>query len=397
MTINDVEVRQADNNEVTVGTVSEYDIKITECVRECDIDGETTKVNSAWIGGTMTVEVNGATIKHTFRYLDTIRHKKNGDENKIFKGLMTAFGYDVEFDVDAKKLVYNKIDGGLIPKIEGKITWVDANKTITDSVVIKKKDGEAPTRVKVTSRLGLQEGLNKDQSDLAFYNELPVSYISTSSVADEDSAMFTVEGVIKDVVNEISANGASTGRYLIDLIVPNFFGVDVFPFVMLDKWTNIIDDEEIEVTKEMFYDGSDDSFCKVGDTVKLSGDIESHSFGTVVTESTSKRTFGGGAKNVRQGYSRIEWTIKAGDIVEDTDKYDNDIIKIALDERDIQLDNNYKKRLEDYRNATANKSNNSSAPKASPKNASSNVSPFGKPSNANPFGGSATKKQNPFG
>ena len=397
MTINDVEVRQADNNEVTVGTVSEYDIKITECVRECDIDGETTKVNSAWIGGTMTVEVNGATIKHTFRYLDTIRHKKNGDENKVFKGLMTAFGYDVEFDVDAKKLVYNKIDGGLTPKIEGKITWVDVNKNTTDSVVIKKKDGEVATRVKVTSRLGLQEGLNKDQSDLAFYNELPVSYISTSSVADEDSAMFTVEGVIKDVVNEISANGASTGRYLIDLIVPNFFGVDVFPFVMLDKWTNIIDDEEIEVTKEMFYDGSDDSFCKIGDTVKLSGDIESHSFGAVVTESTSKRTFGGGAKNVRQGYSRIEWTIKAGDIVEDADKYDNDIIKIALDERDIQLDNNYKKRLEDYRNATANKSNNPSAPKASPKNASSNVSPFGKPSNANPFGGSATKKQNPFG
>ena len=397
MTINDVEVRQADNNEVTVGTVSEYDIKITECVRECDIDGETTKVNSAWIGGTMTVEVNGATIKHTFRYLDTIRHKKNGDENKIFKGLMTAFGYDVEFDVDAKKLVYNKIDGGLIPKIEGKITWVDVNKNTTDSVVIKKKDGEVATRVKVTSRLGLQEGLNRDQSDLAFYNELPVSYISTSGVAEEDSAMFTIEGVIKNIVNEISANGSSTGRYLVDLIVPNFFGVDVFPFVMLDKWTNTIDDEEIEVTKEMFYDGSDDSFCKIGDTVKLSGDIESHSFGAVVTESTSKRTFGGGAKNVRQGYSRIEWTIKAGDIVEDADKYDNDIIKIALDERDIQLDNNYKKRLEDYRNATANKSNNSSAPKASPKNASSNASPFGKPSNANPFGGSATKKQNPFG
>ena len=397
MTINDVEVRQADNNEVTVGTVSEYDIKITECVRECDIDGETTKVNSAWIGGTMTVEVNGAAIKHTFRYLDTIRHKKNGDENKIFKGLMTAFGYDVEFDVDAKKLVYNKIDGGLIPKIEGKITWVDANKNTTDSVVIKKKDGEVATRVKVTSRLGLQEGLNRDQSDLAFYNELPVSYISTSGVAEEDSAMFTIEGVIKNIVNEISANGSSTGRYLVDLIVPNFFGIDVFPFVMLDKWTNIIDDEEIEVTKEMFYDGSDDSFCKIGDTVKLSGDIESHSFGAVVTESTSKRTFGGGAKNVRQGYSRIEWTIKAGDIVEDADKYDNDIIKIALDERDIQLDNNYKKRLEDYRNATANKSNNSSAPKASPKNASSNASPFGKPSNANPFGGSATKKQNPFG
>lgn len=399
MTINEVEVRQADNNEITVGTVSEYDIKITECVRECDIDGngETTKVNSAWIGGTMTVDVNGNTIKHTFRYLDTIRHKKNGDENKVFKGLVTALGYDVEFDADAKKLVYNKIDGGLIPKIEGKITWLDANKDTVNSVIVKKKDGEAPTRVKITSRLGLQEGLNKDQSDLAFYNELPVSYISTSSVPDEDSAMFTIEGVIKDVISEIGANGASTGRYLIDLIVPNFFGVDVFPFVMLDKWTNNIEGEEIEFTKEDFYNGTDESFCKLGDTVKLSGDIEGHSFGSIATETNAKKTFGGGAKNVRQGFTRIEWTVKAGDIVEDADKYDNDIIKIALDERDIQLDNNYKKRLEDYRNNTASNKNASSAPKASPKNATSNASPFGKPSNANPFGGGATKKQSPFG
>lgn len=395
MTINEVEVRQAENNEVTVGTVSEFDIKVTDCVRECDIDGETTKVNSVWIGGTMTVDVNGNTIKHTFRYLDTIRHKKNGDENKVFKGLMTAFGYDVEFDADAKKLVYTKIDGGLIPKIEGKISWIDINKNVINSETIKKSNDTVATRVKVTSKLGLQEGLNKDQSDLAFYNELPVSYISTSNVSDEDSAMFTVEGVIKDVINEIGANGASTGRYLIDLVVPNFFGVDVFPFVMLDKWTNIIEDEEVEFTKEDFY-GNEDSFCSIGDTVKLSGDIEGHSFGSTVTETSAKKTFGGGAKNVRQGFTRIEWTIKAGDIVEDADKYDNDIIKIALEERDIQLDNNYKKRLEDYRNATANK-NTSSSPKASPKNAGSNASPFGKPSNANPFGGGTTKKQSPFG
>ena len=30
MTINDVEVRQAENNEVTVGVVSEYDIRVAE-------------------------------------------------------------------------------------------------------------------------------------------------------------------------------------------------------------------------------------------------------------------------------------------------------------------------------------------------------------------------------
>ena len=92
MTINDVEVRQAENNEVTVGVVSEYDIRVAECTRECEIDGETKRINSAWIGGSIIVEVNGNAIRHSFRYLDTIRHKKNGDENKIFKGIMTALG-----------------------------------------------------------------------------------------------------------------------------------------------------------------------------------------------------------------------------------------------------------------------------------------------------------------
>ena len=330
MTINDVEVRQAENSEVTVGVVSEFDIKVYECTRECEIDGEPKKVHSAWIGGNMIVEVNGNPIKHTFRYLDTIRHKKNGDENKIFKGIMTALGYDVEFDTSAKKLTYTKTNDGLIPKIEGKITFIDINKNTTNTETVR-KSGE-PTRVKVTSKLSLQEGLNRDQSDLAFYNELPVSYISTSGVSDEDSARFTVEGVVKDIVDEFDGNGSTTGRYIIDLVVPNYFGVDVFNLIMLEKWTNVIDGEDVEITKDMFYTpNSDDSFCKLGDTVKLSGDIEGHSFGAVQTTSTAKKTFGGGAKNVKSGFTRIEWTVKAGDIIEDADQYDTEIIKKALE------------------------------------------------------------------
>lgn len=390
MTINDVEVRQAENSEVTVGVVSEFDIKVYECTRECEIDGEPRKVNSAWIGGNMIVEVNGNPIKHTFRYLDTIRHKKNGDENKIFKGIMTALGYDVEFDTSAKKLTYTKTNDGLIPKIEGKITFIDINKNTTNTETVR-KSGE-PTRVKVTSKLSLQEGLNRDQSDLAFYNELPVSYISTSGVSDEDSASFAVEGVIKDIVDEYDNNGNTTGRYLIDLVVPNYFGVDVFNLIMLDKWVNVIDGEDVEITKDMFYTpNSDDSFCKIGDTVKLSGDIEGHSFGAVQTTSTAKKTFGGGAKNVKSGFTRIEWTVKAGDIIEDADQYDTEIIKKALEEREIILDNNYKKRLEDYKNSQNN--NQNSAPKASVKgSANGNNSPFGKPA-SNPFGGA---KKSPF-
>lgn len=34
--------------------------------------------------------------------------------------------------------------------------------------------------------------------------------------------MFTIEGVVKNIVNEISANGSSTGRYLVDLMRARF-------------------------------------------------------------------------------------------------------------------------------------------------------------------------------
>ena len=160
---------------------------------------------------------------------------------------------------------------------------------------------------------------------------------------------------------------------------------------MLEKWTNVIDGEDVEITKDMFYvPNSDDSFCKLGDTVKLSGDIEGHSFGAVQTTSTAKKTFGGGAKNVKSGFTRIEWTVKAGDIIEDADQYDTEIIKKALEEREVILDNNYKKRLEDYKNSQSGKD---SAPKTSVKgSANGGNSPFGKPAN-NPFGGA---KKSPF-
>lgn len=392
MTINDVEVRQAENNEVTVGIVSEYDIRVAECTRECEIDGETKRINSAWIGGSIIVEVNGNAIRHSFRYLDTIRHKKNGDENKIFKGIMTALGYDVTYNSQTKKLEYNKVSEGLIPKVEGKITFVDVNKSVTNTDEFK-RTGE-PTRVKVSSKLSLNEALNKDQSDLVFYNELPVSYISTTNVSDTDSAIFTVEGVIKDIVDEYDNNGGTTGRYLIDLVVPNFFGVDVFNFVMLDKWNNDIDGEEVEFTKEMFYNANDaeNSFCKAGDTVKLSGDIEGHSFGSVATVSDAKKTFGGGAKSVRSGFTRIEWTVKSGDFVEDSEQYDTAIIAKALEEREITLDNHYKQRLLDYQNMNAGKAESKPSVKGS---ANGGASPFGGSApKASPFGNA---KKSPFG
>lgn len=386
MIINDVELKSAVNSVVTVGSVSEYDVKITECVRECNIDGESKKINSIWIGGTITIDVNGQNIKHSFRYLDTIRHLKNGNQNKAFSSIMTALGYEVTLDEGTKKFVYNKLDRGLTPKIKGTITFVDVNKNTTNVDTI---NGGVATRVKVSGKLGLTEGLNKDQSDLIFYNELPVSFITTTSVSEEDSSQFTIEGVVKSVVNELGSNGNDTGRYLVDIVSPNFVGVDVFNFVMLDKWTNIVDGEEQEFTKEDFYTGDNNSFCQIGDSVKISGDIEAHSFGNVEVTTTpgAKRTFGGGARVNKSGFTRTEWTIKSGDIMEEA--YDNELIKLALDEREVYIDKTYKAKLEYAKN---NSKSNDNAQKVETPKAASN--PFA--AKTNPFSNGGTVKSNPF-
>lgn len=354
MFINDLELRNGKNDVVVVGAISEYDIRVIDCTRQCVIDGEDRTVNSAWIGGNIVVNSNGADIKMSFRYLDTIRHKKNGELNKSFTSLLTAFGYECKFDEDSKKLVYTKLDRGLTPKVEGKIT-IDGNVEIVR--------GGTPTRVKVTSKLGIAEGLNKDQSDLVFYNELPVSYISTTNVSDEDSAIFNIEGVVKSVVNEIGVNGSDTGRYLVEFVSPNFFGVDVFNFVIQDKWTNIIDGEEVEFSKEEFY-GTNDSFCNIGDSCALSGEIKATTFGNVeTTNTTAKKSFGGGVKNIKSGFTRIEWVIVGGESVDE--EFDNELIKLALEEREVRLEKTYQEKLEYAKNNNAKKdAPKSDAPKA---------------------------------
>ena len=296
----------------------------------------------------------------------------------------------IGFEIDEEMFMQKRWD----EEIPTKDKFIDINKNTTKTDVAKNTGEFTPTRIKVSSRLSVTEGLNKDRSDLAFYNELPISYISTTGVSDEDSAVFAVEGVVKDIVDELNSNGGTTGRYIIDLVVPNFFGVDIFNLVMLDKWNNNIDGEEVEFTKEMFYNANDteNSFCKAGDTVKLSGDIEGHSFGSVATVSDAKKTFGGGAKSVRSGFTRIEWTVKSGDFVEDSEQYDTAIIAKALEEREITLDNHYKQRLEDYKNMNAGKAESKPSVKGS---ANGGTSPFGGSApKSSPFGNA---KKSPFG
>ena len=212
-------------------------------------------------------------------------------------------------------------------------------------------------------------------------------------MADEDSCRFVVEGVIKDIYLEPKGDGTTTDRYNVELVVPNFFNVDVFKLVMLNSWENVLEDGiTIQVTKDMFYDINipDNSFCKIGDTVKLSGDIENHPVGLVKVNTTTRKSFGGGSQEIRSGYDRIERTIKAGDIVDGEDKYDIELIKKALEEREVFLDNEYN-RLVEYQKSASTQS------KPNPSDTKPTSNPFGgstSSANANPFG---AKKKNPFG
>lgn len=390
LNLNRMELRVASNQLTTVGTVSEYNITIKECERTCNIDGEEKKIKSAWINGDITIDVNKTTIKHSFTYLNTIKHTKNGEQSNSFKGLMTAFGYEYSYDEKKGKVVYNKITDGLIPTIKGTITFQYLDNT-KEEIPVNRKQEQIPTRVKITGALDLQEGLNKDQSDLAFYNNLAVKFISTTNVPDTDDSSFIVEGFVKDIVNEMNNNGGTTGRYLIDLIVPDFFGIKIMNFVMLDKWINVMEDgEEVEITKEMFHDASDpNTFCKVRDTVLLSGKIEGHTVGTQKVQSS--KTFGGGA--IINSFTRIEWTVKSGDSLNEFEdkKYDKDLIEKAIVEYNITLDNNYQTRLKSYQESQAKKNNEPKRGMGMGVNTvargSSNTStPFETNRKANPFG-----------
>lgn len=381
MRIDDREIRSGVNDEITIGAVSEYNIKIKECERKCVIDDVETTVKSAWIGGSIVVKVNGNDVTHKFGYNDTIRHKKNGDTNKSFESILTTLGYNVSYNADTKKLEYSANGRTLVPMIKSVITWIDLDGN--EKTVEINGDAQNATRLKITSRLSLSRVLNKDETDLNVYDDYPIIYLSTSDIPTEDSAKFTVEGVITDVAKELNpTSGNETGRYLVDVAVVDFFGVEVYTLIMEDKWSNEIDGEVFEVTKEDFYvENSEDSFCKLGDTVKLSGEVIGRVIGSVQTEK-AKKTFGGGSQSMKSGYTKLERVIKSGDIV-DAEPYASDDIQWGLNEREIIIDNEFKRQKEA-------KANNKEV--KSPKGASNSATA------PNPFNknNASTTQQNPF-
>lgn len=341
---------QANNIMEVNGTVSEFNITVKESKKDCNIDGEDTKITSAMVFGKITVEVNGEVIEFSLSPLDLTKHTKKGDENKAFKGIMTNLGYDYKYDESLKRVVYTKVSDGLIPKMQGTITFKYLDKS--EVKVEVKNEGRTPTRINGKGKMGLKEGLNKDQSDLTFYKELPLKFISTdSSKVGEDKCSFVIEGYIHSLVDEMNNDGGMTGRVLTTIIVPNFFGIDSYDqFVVQKEWEI---EDGVKVTAEQFK-----QFAKVGDSVKFVGDVDVRSVGA--KQQSSGNSFGA-QSNVTSGYKVQEWNIKGGDMMQTP--FEKDLIDKAIHAYTVILDANYTKRKKDYEEALAKKNSAQEAPK----------------------------------
>lgn len=354
------ELRQAKNQMETVGTISEFDITIKECKKDANIDGEDKKIKSAMIYGTIAIDVDGETISHSLSALDLGKHTKRGDEKKQFKGIMSALGYEYAFDKGADRVVYARSDKHtqIVPRGDSKITFKYLNGD-TEEAKVKGKTQEAD-RVVIKGHIGNNESLNKDKSDLAFYPALYVTSISTSNVPIEDMSAFTVEGLIKDIYDELNSMGSATGREVVNLVTPNFFGVDEFKFTVPKEWEVTNEDGSVDTLSKDDFVG----FFKKYDTIEARGRNIMFGFGTPAKK-TSSNSFGAKSE-ITSGFKNLEWSIRGGDKLNGTaDAYDKDLIGKAYNEYKITLDARYKKRLEDYNESQKSKggSSNSGLPK----------------------------------
>ncbi len=330
---------QSVNKVETVGTVSEYNITINETNKKCEIDGEERTIKSANIYGTIVMDVDGQLIRHNLSALNTGKHTRKGNVNKVFEGIVTALGYDYQYDESTKKVVYTKSQSrsGLLPKMDSSITFKYLDKTVDK---VKVKHSSEPSKVLVKGQLALTERLNRDKSDIAFYNNISINAITTNVTSNDDKCSYQVKGYINKIVDELAQDMTATGRATLELIVPTFFGIDVFPLIINKSWVEENDGETFTFTKKDFCD-----FFKEGDTVVLNGDIIRKTIGAKVEKSSN--SFGAKA-NVTSGFTIDEWNIRGGDKLSDEGSiFEKDKIAVALNEYATYCDARYKKLLED--------------------------------------------------
>lgn len=163
--------------------------------------------------------------------------------------------------------------------------------------------------------------------------------INNDLTPEDYKAEFDVEMFVKSVEEEVK-NGEATGRAIVHGYVPAYNGT-VFPLQVV---AGIIEDEEGE------YDFGSEvlNHIQEGDTVRLWGDIN---YKRIIT----KKTVGGslGRAKVEESVTYVnELNAVGGDIIDDPEKmFDEELIKIALKERESKK----QETLEKYKEEKGNK------------------------------------------
>lgn len=170
----------------------------------------------------------------------------------------------------------------------------------------------------------------------------------------EPKAKFEVEGYIAGVVPEMK-NGEETGRSITKLWVPTYSGIEPMDLIIPE---NLVD--------------TFDSTYELGQTANFIGDLKNN---VIVKEQVVQMAFGG--EDVKKSYDYVDErvVVKGGYPYEDNLAYDPEAIKVALANRQAELEEKKKKAAEDRQkaNKTTATANQSSTGRTLPKDLFSSV------------------------
>lgn len=250
---------------------------------------------------------------------------KEGKDNSVYKGLVTVMDEYVSIAEGLKK-----------HKGEGK----------TEEEALKIATNEA-TKVRITKG---KLGLNEYYANVELKSFPSVSTNFVNRLKDGDTynpkAEFSLEAYFDSITPEVK-NGEETGRLVIKVIVP-IYGGKVVPFTL------IATDEDIVNYIQSNYEK--------GKTGKIWGELVN----TVEVTKTIEQGFGKSKEKVVTKTIN-ELIVTGGEedqYDEDSDKsYSTDLIKRAMAEREIALDEKLKKSKNGDKKSSGGSNNNSSSDK----------------------------------
>lgn len=261
---------------------AENEVVVEGILQEVKLDERTTNDGQEFIGGEINIEVSEGEI-HTFRVF-SFKHKKDGTESGIYKGL----------------------------------------KTVKDEYVSVAKVGkEQADKVRVTAgQLGVNDYVGGD-GQVKSYPQLSTNFINRVQANDEfdPKAEFEVELVVQSVVEETDKEGEETGRVKLKGFVPQYGGA-IAPLEF------VAEGEGAEYIR--------DSYEK-GNTVKIYGDIVNK---VEITKIQQEVGFGKPKEKIKRNFTR-EYLITGGSEPyeeENKNAYDLKVIKKALTEREVYLE-----------------------------------------------------------